>query len=45
MEQRFSDRQLERIIDEVTIYTCACPAQVVAAIRDFRGLHRYQQDC
>ncbi|MGE4448995.1 hypothetical protein [Azospira oryzae] len=45
MEQRFSDQQLERIIDEATIYMCACPAQVAAAIRDLRGLYRYQQDC
>ncbi len=45
MEQRFSDQQLERIIDEATIYMCACPAQVAAAIRDLHGLYRYQQDC
>ena len=43
--QRFSDRQLEQIVDEATVYMCACPAQVAAAIRDLRGLYRYQQDC
>jgi hypothetical protein len=45
MQQRFTDQQLERIVDEATIYMCACPAQVAASIRDLRGLYRYQLDC
>ncbi len=43
--ERFTDADLERIIDEATIYMCACPAQVAVAIRQLRTLHRYQVDC
>lgn len=43
--QRFSDRQLEQIVDEATVYMCACPAQVAAAIRNLRQLHAYQLNC
>ncbi len=43
--QRFSDQQLERIVDEATVYMCACPAQVAAAIRNLRQLHAYQRNC
>jgi len=45
LQQRFTDRQLEQIVDEATIYMCACPAQVAAAIRDLRGLYAYQKEC
>ncbi len=43
--ERFSDAELERIVDEATIYMCACPAQVAVAVRDLRGLYRYQLGC
>jgi len=43
--ERFSDRDLERIIDEATIYMCACPAQAAVAVRQLRGLYRYQLKC
>ncbi len=43
--ERFSDSDLERIIDEATVYMCACPAQVAVALRNLRGLYRYQIGC
>lgn len=45
LQHRFSDLQLESIIEEATIYFCACPAQVAAQIRQLRHLIRYQNDC
>lgn len=41
-EERFSDAELEKIVEEGLIYMCACPAQVAEAIRKIRDLHRYQ---
>ncbi len=43
--ERFSDSDLERIVEEATIYMCACPAQVAVAVRQFRNLRRYQLAC
>jgi hypothetical protein len=45
LEHRFTDLQLETIIDEATVYLCACPAQVAEQIRQLRHLIRYQSDC
>lgn len=45
MEKRFSDLELQQIIEEATIYMCACPAQVVVQIRGLRELYRYQNSC
>lgn len=45
LQTRFDDRQLERIIDEASIYMCACPAQVASEIRHLRELIRYQREC
>lgn len=45
METRFSNEVLSRIIDEATIYMCACPAQVCEQIRRLRGLVDYQTHC
>lgn len=45
LEKRFSDEQLQQIIEEATIYMCACPAQVVVQIRGLRELFRYQGSC
>ena len=45
LEKRFSDQQLEKILDDATIYVCACPAQVAEQIRQLRRVIRYQQNC
>ncbi|PIP02787.1 MAG: hypothetical protein COW18_08205 [Zetaproteobacteria bacterium CG12_big_fil_rev_8_21_14_0_65_54_13] len=45
MKVCYQDDQLERIVDQAVIYQCACPAQVVNALRFLRDLHNYQQDC
>jgi hypothetical protein len=45
LETRFSERQLEKIVDEAAVYMCACPAQVAAEIRRLRQLISYQNDC
>jgi len=42
---RFSDHQLQRILDEASIYLCACPAQVCRQIQGLRALHSYQESC
>lgn len=44
-EERFSDHDLEKIVEEGLIYMCACPAQVADAIRKLRALYRYQTHC
>ena len=43
--ERFSDAELEKILEEATIYMCACPAQVAKAMRELRNLYRYQLAC
>lgn len=43
--ERFTDAELEHIIEEGLIYMCACPAQVAEAIREIRELYRYQLHC
>ena len=45
LQKRFTEQQLERIIDEATIYMCACPAQVAEQIRHLRQMIRYQNNC
>ena len=45
LQKRFTEQQLERIIDEATIYMCACPAQVVSQMLELRKLQQYQLDC
>ena len=42
---RFTNEQLEKVIDEGLIYMCACPAQVAQSIRNLRELLDYQQRC
>jgi len=44
-EEKFSDQDLEKIVEEGLIYMCACPAQVADAIRKLRALFRYQTHC
>ncbi|MDP3439209.1 MAG: hypothetical protein Q8R95_06380 [Azonexus sp.] len=45
MEMRYTSQQLEKIVDEATIYMCACPAQVAVQLRHLRELYRYQTRC
>jgi hypothetical protein len=45
LQKRFTDQQLETIVEEATIYMCACPAQVAEQIRQLRQMIRYQKDC
>lgn len=45
LEKRFSDEQLSKIVNEATIYMCACPAQIAEQIRQLRSLVRYQEQC
>lgn len=45
LSMRYTAAQLETIIEEASIYMCACPAQVAVAIRQLRDLHRYQVTC
>lgn len=42
---RFSSEQLTKIIEEATIYMCACPAQVAEQILRLREVIRYQEEC
>ena len=44
-EEKFSERDLEKIVDEGLIYMCACPAQVAEAVRQLRTLYHYQTQC
>jgi len=43
--RRFTDEQLEHVIEQGMIYMCACPAQVAQSIRQLRQLYDYQQGC
>lgn len=45
LQKRFSDQELQQIVDEATFYMCACPAQVVVQIRGLRELFQYQLSC
>lgn len=45
LPQRFSDQQLEQIVEEAAIYMCACPGQVAVELRNLRSLYRYQNSC
>lgn len=42
---KFSNGELEKIVEEAAIYMCACPGQVATEIRALRNLIRYQQEC
>ena len=43
--RRFSDADLEQIVEEAIIYMCACPAQVATELRRLRELIAYQNNC
>lgn len=44
-QTRYTDDELRTIIDQGTIYMCACPAQVAHTIQHIRQLYHYQMDC
>lgn len=45
LQQTFTDRELETIVDEASVYMCACPGQVANEVRRLRELIHYQRDC
>jgi hypothetical protein len=45
LQKKFSDSDLEKIVEEAAIYMCACPGQVATQIRELRSLIHYQRDC
>lgn len=45
LQQRFTDLELENLIEEAAIYMCACPGQVAVQMRTLRELYRYQNRC
>ena len=44
-EERFTDAELDTVIEQGMIYMCACPAQVADGLRKLRELLRYQNRC
>ena len=45
LSKRYSNQQLEQILDEAMIYLCACPAQVAEQLLNLRKLFDYQNSC
>jgi hypothetical protein len=45
LEKRFTDSQLQTILEQAAIYACACPAQVCKSINQHRALFKYQANC
>ncbi|MCP5231284.1 MAG: hypothetical protein R3E45_03190 [Rhodocyclaceae bacterium] len=45
LDERFSNSELMKILDEATVYQCACPAQVAQSILQLRELFKYQDIC
>lgn len=43
--QRFTNAQIEHVIEQGMIYMCACPSQVAQGISYLRGLYDYQTNC
>lgn len=44
-EERYTDAELVKVIEQAMIYMCACPAQVADSVRKLRELYRYQLQC
>jgi hypothetical protein len=42
---RYSNQQLEQILEEAVVYMCACPAQVCEQLLQLRKLFDYQSAC
>jgi hypothetical protein len=45
LTHRFSNAQLQAIIEQAVVYLCACPAQVAQQLQGLRALYAYQQNC
>ncbi|MBS0371594.1 MAG: hypothetical protein JSS57_20620 [Proteobacteria bacterium] len=45
LQKQFRDDELEKIVDEATLYMCACPGQVASELFSLRDLIRYQRKC
>jgi hypothetical protein len=45
LEKHFTDLQLQTILEQAAIYSCACPAQVCQSIIQQRTLFNYQATC
>jgi hypothetical protein len=44
-DERLTDAELSKVIEQAVIYMCACPAQVADSVRKLRELYRYQLRC
>jgi hypothetical protein len=44
-EERYTDAELAKVVEQSMIYMCACPAQVADSVRKLRELFRYQMRC
>lgn len=44
-EERFTDTDLGKVVEQAMIYMCVCPAQVADSVRKLRELYRYQLLC
>jgi hypothetical protein len=44
-EERFTDAELGKVIEQAMLYMCTCPAQVADSVRKLRELYRYQLRC
>jgi hypothetical protein len=44
-EERYTDAELTKVVEQSMIYMCACPAQVADSVRKLRELYRYQVRC
>jgi len=45
LEMRFTTAELAKILDQSTVYVCACPAQVCEELSRLRALFAYQLHC
>jgi hypothetical protein len=41
----YSTQDLRHIIEQATIYQCACPAQICTSLQAAHALYGYQQQC
>ena len=45
MPHRYTPQDLRFIIEQATIYQCACPAQICTSLQSAHALYAYQQQC
>ncbi len=45
MQKKFSNQEIQRVLEQSSAYNCTCPAQVVKSINQQRSLFQYQMDC